>query len=1161
MSQQRTITAEYVAKVDRYLAGTAKVISSTKAAAKEIGEGAKKNSADWDRIGNTALIAGGTIAAGIGLGVKSFVDFDSAMSNVRAALPDAGAEMGKLRQHAIDLGKDTQYSSAEAAQGITELAKAGVSAGDILGGGLKGALSLAAAGEIAVADAAEVAATAVQQFGLKGKDVAHVADLYAAAAGKAQGGVLDIANAMKYVGPVAHSMGISIEEATGTIALFASKGIIGEQAGTSFRSMLMSLTAPSKVAAGALEEYGIQVYDGQGKMKSMAEIAEILHVRLGGLDEATRNQALGQIFGNESMAAAIKLMEGGGAAVSSWTAKVNDTGFAAEQAALKTDNLRGDFERFTGALDAVAVQNGGGVNDFLRELTQGAEGAVEWFGRLPGPIQQGVLGLTALTGAGLLAVGAVSKVVTTGSDLISSLATIRDSGGHAAKGLDKVTASAKGLAVGGAVIAATAMSLKGLMEISNDEFKMPGIGQLTRDLTQASDQTKALDAAFNTAGTRINGSSQAISGFGDALSLALDAGKYDSFEGWVGGLVGVETKVSAARAQFGAMDETLASLFQSGHTEEANRLYSTMRDRAAEAGYSVDQINRLLPTYTDALANADAEQQLAAQSGKAMSGAVQGLGDEANGAEGDIRDLSDSIKGFGAETINTRSATADFEAAIDDATSSVRENGKTLDLGSAKGRANNEVLTRLAGAARDQSSATLEMTGSSDKATKALERGRQKFIEIAQKMGASKAEAKRLADEFGLMPGQVQSAENSIKSFGKNANSSLKGINNRNVNVGVYIKANERLSGLNGYNTGSGRADGGLVRRDMGGIIPGPYIGPRADNVLGVDAYGTPFVRVNPREFITRVASTEAMMRRRPGVLEYINAYGDLPPEYLGMRGFATGGRVTLKTKTPSEEEIEREVNASFARLMKAYGPSLAKQMMASSMGGGTLGGVGMGWRAQWNWAKANIPGVVLTSAVRTGNPESYHDKGRAIDLVGGPGLMGIFNAIRRAYDPSKVAGLYYSPAGRNQVRFGKVMDTPPHIKSGHYDHVHWQMADGGLVPAKASLYDEGGFLRPGATLAVNKTGSPEMVLPADLTASLRTFADGGYVPASRAEYASRPAPMSSRPIVNVTAPQGDTMRITGTLDTPFGPAQVRGVVQQEMSSTASKSRRQGVTA
>jgi hypothetical protein len=71
----------------------------------------------------------------------------------------------------------------------------------------------------------------------------HVADLLAAGAGKAMGSVQDLSEGLKYVGPVAHGMGVSIEETTGALALFASKGILGEQAGTSLRGVISALSS------------------------------------------------------------------------------------------------------------------------------------------------------------------------------------------------------------------------------------------------------------------------------------------------------------------------------------------------------------------------------------------------------------------------------------------------------------------------------------------------------------------------------------------------------------------------------------------------------------------------------------------------------------------------------------------------------------------------------------------------------------------------------------------------------------------------------------------------------------------------------------------------------------------------------------------------------
>ena len=97
-------------------------------------------------------------------------------------------------------GAATAFSATEAAQGVEALLKAGVSAKDVLGGGLAGALNLAAAGNLDVAGSAEAAASAMNQFGLSGQDIPHVADLLAQAAGTAQGEVSDMAVGARPVG-------------------------------------------------------------------------------------------------------------------------------------------------------------------------------------------------------------------------------------------------------------------------------------------------------------------------------------------------------------------------------------------------------------------------------------------------------------------------------------------------------------------------------------------------------------------------------------------------------------------------------------------------------------------------------------------------------------------------------------------------------------------------------------------------------------------------------------------------------------------------------------------------------------------------------------------------------------------------------------------------
>ncbi|HQV84241.1 MAG TPA: phage tail tape measure protein, partial [Ornithinibacter sp.] len=253
----RSVETTFTANVSGYLAGVSKMQASTVSLAQSAGKSMQANAAGWDKISNAAAVGSVAIAAGIGLAVKRFADFDQAMSAVAANSGAVGAELASLRSIAVEFGATTQFSATEAAQGINELAKAGVATADIMGGGLKGALDLAAAGQIGVADAAEATASALNQFGLEGGKAGHVADLLSNAANAAQGSVGDMSAALGQAGVAANAAGLNIDETTTLLALFAKAGMTGSDAGTSLKTMMQRLAAPTAEAAAELDRLGI----------------------------------------------------------------------------------------------------------------------------------------------------------------------------------------------------------------------------------------------------------------------------------------------------------------------------------------------------------------------------------------------------------------------------------------------------------------------------------------------------------------------------------------------------------------------------------------------------------------------------------------------------------------------------------------------------------------------------------------------------------------------------------------------------------------------------------------------------------------------------------------------------------------------------------------
>lgn len=723
-----------------------------------------------------AAIAVGA-ATGVGLAISKFADFDQAMSNVQASTHETADVMGQYRQAALDAGASTVFSATESANAIDELAKAGLSANDILGGGLSGSLDLAAAGGLGVARAAEIASTTLQQFQLDGAQAGHVADVLAAGAGKAMGSVDDLANGLKFVGPVAASLGVSLEETTGVLALFAQQGIIGEQAGTSLRGVLASLTSPSKESAKEIERLGLNLYDAQGNFLGLENAAGELSKAYGTMDQESRQASLGIIFGRETITAATALYQAGAEGVAEWSAAVDDSGYAAETARLKLDNLKGDVEALGGALDTALIQTGSSANGTLRDLVQGATGLVTAYAEAPGPVQ--ALGLAlgvaaaAAAAAGLGFVTLVPKLAATRAAMIQA----NISTGALAKGIGK----------GGAL-------LLGLTAVTGGFAGLGAQGQLTAD--QIADVNKALksvdfenvDKLFSKSGIGFSFQEGDAFKSDDALaSLKKITGGFNDqadqkITKFVDGVTFGMTKLSDVFKQNEATFAQIGTTFSDLAGTDYGTASSKFADMVDEMGGGADTVERLLEvmpdykaTLTDlataagvtvsdqellnlAIGKGDLATKLAKGSANEQEAALTELGGAAESAEGDISELADAISNFGKAQFNTNAATRDFEAAIDDAAKALETNGQTMDVTTEAGRANQSALDDIANSALGVSAAIISQTNDQEAASAALQRGRDAYIETSVAAGVSEEAANAYADQLGLIPSNVSTA-------------------------------------------------------------------------------------------------------------------------------------------------------------------------------------------------------------------------------------------------------------------------------------------------------------------------------------------------------------------------------------------------------------------
>lgn len=349
------------------------------------------------------------VAAG-GAATSVAASFDDAMSQVQGALGGASEDMDGLRNLALQLGADTVFSATESAQAMVELAKGGLTEAQIKGGALAASMDLAAAGQLNLADAAATTVQMMGSFGLGAGDATRIANALAGAANASSADVSDLTQAMGQCSAQASLAGWSLEDTAAALALFADHGVKGSDAGTSLKTMLQRLAAPTDQAAEAIAAYGLNIRDSNGKMKDISGIADELTGKLGGLSDAERDAALQTIFGSDASRAAAILMQSGSEGLAKYIAATNDATAAETMANAQKGELSWALENMGGAVESAAIAFGTALAPAITAVAGVIGNVAEAFASLPAGVQTGiavVLALVAALGPLLMVIGSV----------------------------------------------------------------------------------------------------------------------------------------------------------------------------------------------------------------------------------------------------------------------------------------------------------------------------------------------------------------------------------------------------------------------------------------------------------------------------------------------------------------------------------------------------------------------------------------------------------------------------------------------------------------------------------------------------------------------------------------------------------------------------------
>ncbi|HMO74093.1 MAG TPA: phage tail tape measure protein [Sphingopyxis sp.] len=304
----------------------------------------------------TLAISAPIAAAGAAV-IKMSGDFESSMIKLGISSEASASELKEMGELALKLGKDTIFGASDAANAMDELAKSGLSARIILDGAAEAAVHLASATGSELSPAANAITDTMQQFHLATSQLPDAVNQITGAVNQSKLDFEDYALAIGQAGGVAGGLGVDFTDFNTVLAATSSLFASGSDAGTSFKTFLTSLSGNSKQAKAAIAAFGLQFYDANGGLRSMAEIAEELRVKLGGLNDQAKTEVLKKIFGTDAMRTAIGLMQQGGAGLERMADAIRKTD-AAAQAQERLKGFYGQLENLKGAIETLAIRIG-----------------------------------------------------------------------------------------------------------------------------------------------------------------------------------------------------------------------------------------------------------------------------------------------------------------------------------------------------------------------------------------------------------------------------------------------------------------------------------------------------------------------------------------------------------------------------------------------------------------------------------------------------------------------------------------------------------------------------------------------------------------------------------------------------------------------------------
>lgn len=847
----------------------------------------------FDKIGDSAGKAGGKLSefgthatalaagAGLAVGATFAAEFAQALS-LDSAQAKLSAQLGLTESESQRIGgvAGKLYAGAygESIGEVSDAVDAVVSSID----GMRGAsadavesltaktLNLATAFGVDTARAAQVAGQLITT-GLA-KDGVQAMDLLTASMQRVPTAVReDLLDAFDEYGPFLHAVGLNGAQAMELLVKGAEKGMYGiDKTGDAIKEFTIRATDMSTTTSAAYKTLGLSTQDMTNRLLAGGDTArDAFNEIITGLrnikDPAQQSQAALALFGTPLEDLSTQDIPKFIAQLADSKGALGDVSGAADRfGQTLNDNAETKLTTFKRSLEANLVGFlGGVVVPALTAVGDAAGFMAAGFSSLPSSSQEVV---TAVAGIALgvpVAIAAFGKLKGGIQSVISSYQNMSTVG----------KTSVKALGFTALLIAADSIISK---------------------MSQLNPQVDALGAGLTkwASGAELSGeAARVLGGNVDLLKTAFEqanAGGVAKFLGGIAELVpgtqSLDTSFAKGAQRVQAIDQALSDMVRSGNGDQAAQIFQALADKGVA---SIEDLKKALPGYAAAqeVAGAATGDTATAEGKSADAGR-----DNANAIGQQVASLDKLVEAADKAAnalLGDRDAQRQFQQAVAEADAAFKENGKTLDIHTQKGRDNQAALDGVAKAALAEADAMVQNGATQSQVAGRVDEARNAFIRVAQQMGLTKSDASRLADSLRLIPGIYTATIRTNASDEANRVAALQ----RSIDLlkGKTVTVTTSFRDVTSPTSVTGRrqmfADGGLAVPGFptGGLFNG-IGGPREDANL---------IAISDQEFIVNADAT----KKNLAALHAINNGVQVAPRQPLSAAAAAGGTASVQAQ------------------------------------------------------------------------------------------------------------------------------------------------------------------------------------------------------------------------------------------------------------------------